>query len=83
MKPFDLCHCSQAPPTISPVPPPSPMHRRCPAPPSPAPEDEDESVAETADSSVIIRMTPQKGEELLTVEVLAAEEEAEDEKEEK
>ncbi|XP_037550712.1 cyclic nucleotide-gated cation channel beta-1 [Nematolebias whitei] len=78
---------AEAPPTISPVPPPSPMHRRYPAPPNSALEDEDESVAETADSSVIIRMTPQKGEELLTVEVLAAEEEAkekmEDEKEEK
>ncbi|KAM4744836.1 cyclic nucleotide-gated channel beta-1 isoform 2-T2 [Anableps anableps] len=57
---------SEAPPTISPVPPPSPMHRRSPVPRSPAPEDRDESVAETADSSVIIRMTPrQEGEELL------------------
>uniref|UniRef100_A0A3B3X704 Cyclic nucleotide-binding domain-containing protein n=1 Tax=Poecilia mexicana TaxID=48701 RepID=A0A3B3X704_9TELE len=60
----------KAPPPISPVPPPSPMHRRSPVPRS-APEDRDESVAETADSSVIIRMTPrQEGEELLTVEVL-------------
>ncbi|XP_015257930.1 PREDICTED: cyclic nucleotide-gated cation channel beta-1 [Cyprinodon variegatus] len=63
---------TEAPPPISPVPPPSPMHRRSPVPRSPAPEDRDESVAETADSSVIIRMTPRKeGEELLTVEVTA------------
>ncbi|XP_032417546.1 cyclic nucleotide-gated cation channel beta-3 isoform X3 [Xiphophorus hellerii] len=61
---------TEAPPPISPVPPPSPMHRRSPVPRS-ALEDRDESVAETADSSVIIRMTPrQEGEELLTVEVL-------------
>lgn len=62
----------QAPPTISAVPPPSPMHRRSPVPRGPAPEDREESVAETADSSVIIRMTPRReGEELLTVEVSA------------
>ncbi|XP_027871730.1 cyclic nucleotide-gated cation channel beta-3 isoform X2 [Xiphophorus couchianus] len=61
---------TEALPPISPVPPPSPMHRRSPVPRS-ALEDRDESVAETADSSVIIRMTPrQEGEELLTVEVL-------------
>ncbi|MED6236607.1 cyclic nucleotide gated channel beta 1 [Ataeniobius toweri] len=64
----------EAPPTISPAPPPSPMHRRSPVPRTLAPDDKDESVAETADSSVIIRMTPrQEGEELLTVEVSADE----------
>lgn len=54
------------------------MHRRLPAPQSAA-EDGDESVAETADSSVVIRMTPrEKGEELLTVEVVVTEEEPEE-----
>uniref|UniRef100_A0A672ZUD5 Cyclic nucleotide gated channel subunit beta 1a n=1 Tax=Sphaeramia orbicularis TaxID=375764 RepID=A0A672ZUD5_9TELE len=57
------------PAAISPVPPPSPMHRRSPVPVI-AIQDDDDTVAETADSSVIIRMTPrQEGEELLTVEV--------------
>uniref|UniRef100_A0A3Q2X5W6 Cyclic nucleotide gated channel subunit beta 1 n=1 Tax=Haplochromis burtoni TaxID=8153 RepID=A0A3Q2X5W6_HAPBU len=65
---------AQAPPSISPIPPPSPMHRRSPVPLSPAPEDGEETVAETADSSVIIRMTPRhKGEEVLTVEMKAGE----------
>ncbi|XP_030574881.1 cyclic nucleotide-gated cation channel beta-1 isoform X4 [Archocentrus centrarchus] len=74
---------AQAPPPISPVPPPSPMHRRSPVPLSPAPDEEEETVAETADSSVVIRMTPRhKGEELLTVEVKAGEEEEEREKKE-
>uniref|UniRef100_A0A3P8RJ27 Cyclic nucleotide gated channel subunit beta 1a n=1 Tax=Amphiprion percula TaxID=161767 RepID=A0A3P8RJ27_AMPPE len=60
----------QASPSMAPVPPPSPMHRRSPVPLSPAPADGDDTVAETADSSVVIRMTPrQEGEELLTVEV--------------
>ncbi|XP_035768637.1 cyclic nucleotide-gated cation channel beta-1 [Neolamprologus brichardi] len=73
----------QAPPSISPIPPPSPMHRRSPVPLSPAPEDGEETVAETADSSVIIRMTPRhKGEELLTVEIKAGERGGEEEKEE-
>ncbi|XP_041843526.1 cyclic nucleotide-gated cation channel beta-3 [Melanotaenia boesemani] len=79
----------EAPPaSISPVPPPSPMHRRSPV-PRIVPEDVDESVAETADSSVIIRMTPRReGEELLSVEVAPREEEEKkeegtDEKEEK
>lgn len=59
------------------------MHRRSPVPLSPAPEDGEETVAETADSSVIIRMTPRhKGEELLTVEMRAGEREGEEEKEE-
>ncbi|XP_029353680.1 cyclic nucleotide-gated cation channel beta-3 isoform X2 [Echeneis naucrates] len=57
----------------SPVPPPSPMHRRSPVPLVPV-QDDDDAVAETADSSVIIRMTPRyKGEELLTVEVAPGE----------
>nr|XP_012778587.2 cyclic nucleotide-gated cation channel beta-3 isoform X4 [Maylandia zebra] len=74
---------AQAPPSISPIPPPSPMHRRSPVPLSPAPEDGEETVAETADSSVIIRMTPRhKGEELLTVEMKAGERGGEEEKEE-
>uniref|UniRef100_A0A3P8RIN0 Cyclic nucleotide gated channel subunit beta 1a n=1 Tax=Amphiprion percula TaxID=161767 RepID=A0A3P8RIN0_AMPPE len=60
----------KASPSMAPVPPPSPMHRRSPVPLSPAPADGDDTVAETADSSVVIRMTPrQEGEELLTVEV--------------
>ncbi|KAF6725990.1 Cyclic nucleotide-gated cation channel beta-1 [Oryzias melastigma] len=70
--------------TVSPLPPPSPMHRRSPIPRSFPREDGDESVAETADSSVIIRMTPrQEGEELLTVEVAPQEREEEEEKTEK
>lgn len=74
----------QALPSISPIPPPSPMHRRSPVPLSPAPEDGEETVAETADSSVVIRMTPRhKGEELLTVEMKAGEGEVEEEAEEK
>ncbi|KAL7406200.1 hypothetical protein ABVT39_015260 [Epinephelus coioides] len=56
-------------PSISPVPPPSPMHRRSPVPLT-AVQDDDDAVSETADSSVIIRMTPRpQGEEVLTVEV--------------
>ncbi|XP_060908933.1 cyclic nucleotide-gated cation channel beta-3 [Labrus mixtus] len=60
---------AEAPPSASPVPPPSPMHRRSPIPHAQA-KDDDDAVSETADSSVVIRMTPRKeGEELLTVEV--------------
>lgn len=60
---------SQVLPSISPVPPPSPMHRRSPVPLT-AVQDDDDAVSETADSSVIIRMTPRpQGEEVLTVEV--------------
>ncbi|KAM7405605.1 hypothetical protein PAMP_000040 [Pampus punctatissimus] len=72
---------AEGPPSISAVPPPSPMHRRSPIPPTEARRDDgDDTVAETADSSVIIRMTPRReGEELLTVEV-APEEEAGEEK---
>ncbi|KAJ0056667.1 hypothetical protein NL108_012033, partial [Boleophthalmus pectinirostris] len=57
----------------SPRPPPSPMHRRCPVPVFRAAENDD-TVAETADSSLIIRMTPRReGEEMLSVEVSPAE----------
>ncbi|XP_023809530.1 cyclic nucleotide-gated cation channel beta-3 isoform X1 [Oryzias latipes] len=65
--------------SVSPLPPPSPMHRRSPIPRSCPREDGDDSVAETADSSVIIRMTPRReGEELLTVEVAPKEGEKEE-----
>ncbi|KAI3377442.1 hypothetical protein L3Q82_008421 [Scortum barcoo] len=65
---------TEAPPSISPVPPPSPMHRRSPFPLAPV-HDDDDAVSETADSSVIIRMTPQqRGEEVLSVEVVPGEE---------
>ncbi|XP_068187208.1 cyclic nucleotide-gated channel beta-3 isoform X3 [Antennarius striatus] len=64
-------------PAEAPVPPPSPTHRRSPLPLPPV-RDEDDAVAETADSSVVIRMTsPQEGEELLTVEVAHRDEEEE------
>ncbi|XP_041636596.1 cyclic nucleotide-gated cation channel beta-1 [Cheilinus undulatus] len=60
---------SEAPSSGSPVPPPPPVHRRSPIPHALV-QDDDDTVSETADSSVIIRMTPRKeGEELLTVEV--------------
>uniref|UniRef100_A0A3Q1GPL0 Cyclic nucleotide gated channel subunit beta 1a n=1 Tax=Acanthochromis polyacanthus TaxID=80966 RepID=A0A3Q1GPL0_9TELE len=73
----------KASPSMAPVPPPSPMHRRSPVPLSPAPADGDDTVAETADSSVVIRMTPrQEGEELLTVEVAEEAEKKEEKKEE-
>ncbi|XP_051800868.1 cyclic nucleotide-gated cation channel beta-3 [Acanthochromis polyacanthus] len=74
---------TEASPSMAPVPPPSPMHRRSPVPLSPAPADGDDTVAETADSSVVIRMTPrQEGEELLTVEVAEEAEKKEEKKEE-
>ncbi|XP_077942247.1 uncharacterized protein cngb1a isoform X4 [Gasterosteus aculeatus] len=58
-----------SPPTYQ-APPPSPMHRRSPVPPLVVATDDDDAVSETADSSVLIRMTPrQQGQELLTVEV--------------
>lgn len=51
------------------------MHRRSPVPLASV-RDDDDAVAETVDSSIIIRMTPhQEGEELLTVEVKTGEEE--------
>ncbi|XP_062417958.1 cyclic nucleotide-gated cation channel beta-3 isoform X2 [Pungitius pungitius] len=60
----------QDPPPTYQAPPPSPMHRRSPVPPLTAATDDDDAVSESADSSVLIRMTPrQRGEELLTVEV--------------
>ncbi|XP_070687387.1 cyclic nucleotide-gated channel beta-3 [Pempheris klunzingeri] len=63
----------QAPGSLSAVPPPSPTHRRSPVPLAPVRDDED-AVSETADSSVVIRMSPpQQGEELLTVEVAPGE----------
>ncbi|KAM7014986.1 cyclic nucleotide-gated channel beta-1 [Tautogolabrus adspersus] len=71
---------AEGPPSASPVPPPSPMHRRSPIPHARV-KDDDDAVSETADSSVIIRMTPRKeGEELLTVEVMRREEEKEKKK---
>lgn len=71
---------SQASPYISAVPPPSPTHRRSPVPLAPVRDDED-AVSETADSSVIIRMSPpQEGEELLTVEVTPGEGQEEEKK---
>ncbi|KAM9832007.1 cyclic nucleotide-gated channel beta-1 [Neosynchiropus ocellatus] len=64
--------------SVSPIPPPPPMHRRSPIPHT-LPQDDDDTVAETADSSLIIRMTPRvEGEELLSVEVAAGEEQDED-----
>ncbi|KAM9860603.1 cyclic nucleotide-gated channel beta-1 [Aulostomus maculatus] len=71
---------TEAPPSISPIPPPSPTHHRSPVPLT-ATQDDDDTVAESADCSVIIRMTSrQEGEELLTVEVVPAEEEKSGEK---
>ncbi|XP_055363364.1 cyclic nucleotide-gated cation channel beta-3 [Betta splendens] len=68
---------SEDPPPISLLPPPSPTHHRSPVPLVPV-QDGDDAVAETADSSVIIRMTPhQEGEEVLTVEVTLEEVEKE------
>ncbi|XP_034536167.1 cyclic nucleotide-gated cation channel beta-1-like [Notolabrus celidotus] len=70
-------------PLSCPVPPPSPMHRRSPI-PHRLIQDDNDTVSETADSSVIIRMTPRKeGEELLTVEVKPREGDEEEEEEEK
>lgn len=72
----------------SPVPPPSPVHRRSPVPRQAPLDDADDTVAETTDSTVIIRMTPrQHGEEILTVEMGPGEEgdgqgQAEEKKEE-
>ncbi|XP_067349233.1 cyclic nucleotide-gated channel beta-3 [Channa argus] len=69
---------AEAPTSISPHPPPSPMHR-CSVVPLVPVKDDDDAVAETADSSFVIRMTPQQeGEELLTVEVTPREEEEEE-----
>ncbi|XP_044214190.1 cyclic nucleotide-gated cation channel beta-3 isoform X1 [Thunnus albacares] len=71
---------AEGPPSISPLPPPSPMHRRSPIPHTVVHDDND-TVAETADSSVVIRMTPRvEGEEFLTVEVAPGEEDGEEKK---
>ncbi|XP_053710559.1 cyclic nucleotide-gated cation channel beta-3 isoform X2 [Synchiropus splendidus] len=64
--------------SVSPIPPPPPMHRRSPIPHT-LPHDDDDTVAETADSSLIIRMTPRiEGEELLSVEVATGDQQDED-----
>ncbi|TRY64689.1 hypothetical protein DNTS_006396 [Danionella cerebrum] len=64
-------------PSIVPMPPPSPMHRRSPIPRARLPDDND-MVSETTDSTMIIRMTPRvEGEEILLVEVGTAERAAE------
>lgn len=52
------------------MPPHSPIHRRSPIQRTVTQEDDDDVVAQTADSTVIIRVTPrQHGEEILSVEV--------------
>lgn len=67
-------------PSQVPVPPPSPVHRRSPVPLA-AVQDVDDTVSETADSSLVIRMTSrQEGEEVLTVEVTRGEGEEQTEK---
>uniref|UniRef100_A0A3Q3W2A3 Cyclic nucleotide-binding domain-containing protein n=1 Tax=Mola mola TaxID=94237 RepID=A0A3Q3W2A3_MOLML len=59
--------------TKQPVPPPSPTHRRSPIPRALV-RDGDDTVSESADSSVVIRMTSRHaGEEVLTVEVTRGE----------
>lgn len=61
---------STAASTIAPsVPPPSPIHRRSPIQRT-VTQDDDDLVAQTTDSTVIIRVTPhQHGEEILSVEM--------------
>ncbi|KAK2848287.1 hypothetical protein Q7C36_009969 [Tachysurus vachellii] len=55
--------------TAAPVPPPSPIHRRSPVQRTVTQDDED-MVAETTDSTMIIRITPhQHGEEILSIEM--------------
>lgn len=57
------------------MPPSSPVHRRSPAPRLDPQDDTEDAVAETTDSTVIIRMTPrQHGQEILTVEMGPGEE---------
>lgn len=59
------------------MPPSSPVHRRSPVPRLAPPDDTEDAVAETTDSTVIIRMTTQQhGEEILTVEMGPGEEPA-------
>uniref|UniRef100_A0AAV2LRC0 Cyclic nucleotide-binding domain-containing protein n=1 Tax=Knipowitschia caucasica TaxID=637954 RepID=A0AAV2LRC0_KNICA len=56
-------------PSLPPQPPPSPMHRRSPIPVFKV-QDDDDAVAESADSTLRIRMTPRReGEEVLSVEM--------------
>ena len=56
------------------------MHRRSPIPHTVV-LDDDDTVAETADSSVIISMTPRvQGEEFLTVEMVPEDEDGEEKK---
>ncbi|KPP80000.1 hypothetical protein Z043_100374 [Scleropages formosus] len=70
-----------SPTTSSPIPPPSPVHRRSPVPRKVVEEDnDDEMVSETTDSSMLIRMAPRPhGEEILSVEVVPGDEEEEEE----
>ncbi|XP_058243389.1 cyclic nucleotide-gated cation channel beta-3 isoform X1 [Hemibagrus wyckioides] len=69
--------------TAAPVPPPSPIHRRSPIQRTVTQDDED-MVAETTDSTMIIRITPhQHGEEILSVEMAEGEEDGKTEQEEK
>ncbi|KAI1889956.1 hypothetical protein AGOR_G00168250 [Albula goreensis] len=64
---------SLVPSTSSPMPPPSPVHRRSPVPPKPL-DDEDDMVAETTDSSMLIRLSPTPhGDEILSVELQTGE----------
>ncbi|XP_062293857.1 cyclic nucleotide-gated cation channel beta-3 [Scomber scombrus] len=71
---------TEGPPSACPLPPPSPMHRRSPIPMFVV-HDDDDTVCETADSSVIIRMTPRvEGEELLSVEVAPGDKDGEEKK---
>ena len=70
-------------PSQVPVPPPAPTHRRTPI-RLPAVQDMEETVSESADSSVVIRMTArQAGEEVLMVEVAHGDEEEEEQTEKK
>ncbi|XP_062247622.1 cyclic nucleotide-gated cation channel beta-3 isoform X2 [Platichthys flesus] len=72
-KSYKASQSTEASSSISPLPPPSPTRHRSPVPHFLV-KDEEDAVAETADSSVVIRMTPrQEGEEMLSVEVLPKE----------
>lgn len=65
------------------MPPPSPIHRRSPIQRTVTQDDED-MVAETTDSTMVIRITPhQHGEEILSVEMAEGEEDGKTEQEEK
>lgn len=57
-----------------PKPPPSPVHRRTPMQRTITQDEDEDVVAQTTDSTVIIRVTPrQHGEEILSVEMAAEE----------